>query len=110
MIPRQYIKYCINLPRVEKRQTWPTRVMSWFSRLFWGGPEYQTELYGVDVENRAIEEREAIVTICLQAQIEDGKRLGFRVSPKTSDPSRGGAKTNNNPLACIRCVAVLFCK
>lgn len=75
--------------------------MSWLSRLFGagGGADYQTELYGVDVDNKAIEQREAIVTICLAAQIEDGKRLGFRVSPKLANQGKGNTR---NPLAVIR--------
>lgn len=104
--------------------------MSWLWRRLWGsGSEYEAELYGIDVDNQAIEEREAVITICLQAQIEDGKRLGFRVSPRSnstvaaaassslssSSATNGhhhqekattalvfGNNTTNNPLACIR--------
>ena len=59
-----------------------------------GRSEFQTEVYGIDVDNKAIEDREAVITICLQAQIEDGKRLGWRVFP-----NQGGG---NSPLARIR--------
>jgi hypothetical protein len=81
--------------------------MAWIFRWLGGGSEFQTELYGVDVENKAIEEREAIITVCLQAQIEDGKRLGFRVSPKLCNKNSGaipndGTCPTHNPLAFIR--------
>jgi hypothetical protein len=74
--------------------------MTWLLPWNWRTPTYETELYEVDVENKAIEEEcDMTITICLQAQIEDGKRLGFRVSPK---PVTAGGRTGHNPLARIR--------
>jgi len=81
-------------------------VMASFFRWLTGGSNLRTELYEVQVDNKAIEEHEAVVTICLQAQIEDGKRLGFRLSPKmankTSDGLGNGGAATFNPLASIR--------
>jgi|WetSurMetagenome_2_1015567.scaffolds.fasta_scaffold00184_32 hypothetical protein len=85
--------------------------MSWLWRRLWGnGSEFEAELYGVDVDNQAIDDRETVITICLQAQIEDGKRLGFRVAPSravagpASKNGHGSRAVNNtnNPLACMR--------
>ena len=80
--------------------------MASFIRWLTGGSNLRTELYEVQVDNKAIEEQEVVVTICLQAQIEDGKRLGFRLSPKmankTSDGLGNGGAATFNPLASIR--------
>jgi len=74
--------------------------MAWLFRWLGGGSDLETELYDVQMDNLAIEEGSAIVTICLQAQIEDGKRLGFRLPPKMANKT--GKATAHNPLACIR--------
>ena len=68
--------------------------MSGFWSWLTGRPQFQTEVYGIDVNNKAIEDREAVISICLQAQIEDGKTLGWRVFP--------GVGEGNSPLAGIR--------
>jgi len=76
--------------------------MSWLDWLL-GRSRFHTELYGIDVENTAIADRETIVTICLQAQIEEGRRLGFRVSPHPEHKKsvKSGKSLNNRPLSSI---------
>jgi hypothetical protein len=63
------------------------------------GKAHPPELYVVDVENKSAEAREATVTFCMQAQIDKGKTLGFRMSSMLCNH---GTKEHRNPLYVLR--------
>jgi hypothetical protein len=68
-------------------------------RLFGLGPAYPAEVYAMDVENKNAESRETTLTFCMQAQIDKGKTLGFRMSPKLRNT---GTTEHRNPLYALR--------
>ena len=70
-----------------------------FRRLLGMGTDPPPEFIAVDVENHNAENREMTITFCMQAQIDKGKTLGFRMSSALCNIS---PQEHRNPLFRMR--------